>query len=52
MYDPGAMPMALWLVLTFVVAGELATEVVTERASLAYLAVGMALWLAFVAGSP
>lgn len=46
------MPLAVWIVLTFVVAGVLATEVVTERAPFAYFAAGMALWLAFVAGSP
>ena len=46
------MPMVVWVLLTYVVAGELATEIVTERASFAYFAVGMALWLAFVAGAP
>lgn len=46
------MPFALWVMLTFVVAGELATEFVSERAPFAYFAAGMALWLAFVAGSP
>ena len=50
--DPGAMPMVVWTVLTVVVVGELATEFGTGRAPFAYFAVGMALWLAFVAGSP
>lgn len=46
------MPMAIWVVLTFVVAGVLATEVVTERATFAFFAAGMTLWLTFGAGSP
>ena len=46
------MPLEVWLVLTFVVMGELATEYATGRAPFAYFAVGIALWLTFFAGSP
>ena len=48
----GAMPTAVWVVLTFVVLGEMAPVFVTGRAPNTFIALGGALWLAFVASSP
>ena len=46
------MPTAVWVVLTFVVLGEMAPMFVTGRAPITFIALGGALWLAFVASSP
>ena len=46
------MPTAVWVVLTFVVLGEMAPVFVTGRAPNTFIVLGGALWLAFVASSP
>ena len=46
------MPTAVWVVLTFVVLGEMAPVFVTGRAPVTFIALGGALCLAFVASSP
>ena len=46
------MPAAVWVVLTFVVLGELAPLSVNEREPVTFVAVGGALLLTLLASSP
>ena len=46
------MPTALWVVVTFVVLGELAPLSVNERRPVTFVVVGGALLLALLASSP
>ncbi len=46
------MPMLVWVLVTIVVIGSVAGEVIAENTATVVMVISMTLWLLFVASSP